>query len=61
MSLESFKVHCPYCGEVIEIDVEPLEESQTFIEDCTVCCHPIQYEASTNAEGDVEVTAKRSE
>jgi hypothetical protein len=61
MSLETFPVQCPYCGEPIEVDVEPLEESQSFIEDCTVCCRPIQYEASTNSEGEVEVVANRSD
>jgi len=61
MSLQTFKVLCPYCGEEIEIDVEPLEESQQFIEDCTVCCRPIQYEASSNFDGEIEVSANRSE
>ena len=61
MSLETHPVQCPYCGESIEVDVETLNESQSFIEDCTVCCRPIQYEASLNMEGEVEVTANRSE
>ena len=61
MPLETFNVQCPYCGEPIEVDVEVLEEAQSFIEDCTVCCHPIQYEATSNAEGDAEVVASRSD
>lgn len=60
MSLETVNVMCPYCGETIEIDVEPLAEAQTYIEDCTVCCRPIQYEVIDGEDG-VEVVASRSE
>jgi len=61
MALETCSVQCPYCGETIEVDVEPLEEAQSFIEDCTVCCHPIQYEVSTTAYDEIQVIATRSE
>jgi hypothetical protein len=61
MSLETHNAQCPYCGETIEIDIEVLEEAQTLIEDCSVCCRPIQYEVTTNSEGEVEVIASRSE
>jgi len=42
MPLHSENVPCPYCGETNEIDIELLDEKQSFIEDCTVCCRPIQ-------------------
>jgi len=59
VSLESVKVECPYCGETIEIEVEALDQSQEFIEDCQVCCRPIQFEARP---GDgLDVTASRSD
>ena len=61
MSLETRNVQCPYCGETVEVDIELLEEAQTFIEDCSVCCHPIQYEVATNSEDEVDVIASRSE
>ena len=61
MSLETHSAQCPYCGETIEVDIEPLEESQTFIEDCSVCCHPIQYAVTTNSDDEIEVVASRSE
>ena len=61
MPLETCAVQCPYCGETIEVDVEPLEETQSFIEDCTVCCRPIQYEATSNSSGELEIVASRSE
>ena len=61
MSLEAHSAQCPYCGETVELDIEPLEEAQTFIEDCSVCCRPIQYEVAMNADDEIEIIATRSE
>ena len=34
-----FTVNCPYCGEDIEIYVEP-DVHGRFVQDCEVCCNP---------------------
>ena len=34
-------LHCPYCGSSISILIELLSGSQDYIEDCEVCCRPI--------------------
>ena len=60
MPLETREIQCPHCGESIEVDVEPMAEDQSFIEDCSVCCKPIQYTVVPSDEG-VEVTAAKSE
>lgn len=47
MEVEKF-FKCPYCLEKISMLLDVSEEgSQTYIEDCEVCCNPIQltYEA----------------
>lgn len=32
---------CPYCGEEVEVEVDPLgPSSETYVEDCPVCCRP---------------------
>ena len=36
---DQFVVTCPYCGEMVEIYVEP-DLRGTFIQDCEVCCKP---------------------
>ena len=36
-------VDCPYCGECFETDVEIYAGSQDYIEDCPVCCRPIEF------------------
>ena len=34
---------CPYCLEKISMLLDLSEEGQqTYVEDCEVCCHPIQ-------------------
>ena len=52
--LPTEKIHCPYCGESIEIVVDDSIEHQQYIEDCWVCCRPINIEVGTHA-GAVEV------
>jgi hypothetical protein len=36
---EEFTVTCPYCGEELEIYIEP-DVSGSFVQDCEVCCNP---------------------
>ena len=36
---DTFLVTCPYCGEAVEIYVEP-EVRGSFVQDCEVCCNP---------------------
>lgn len=40
--LPSVNVMCPYCGEPIELLVDASVESQHYVEDCAVCCRPIE-------------------
>ena len=44
-----FTVTCPYCGEEIEIYLEP-EVRGTLVQDCEVCCNPWQLRVTR--EGD---------
>lgn len=44
------KFKCPYCLEPISMIIDLSEDgTQTYIEDCEVCCRPIQltYEAQS--------------
>ena len=36
---DRFVVDCPYCGEQVDIYVEP-DLRGSFIQDCEVCCNP---------------------
>jgi transcription elongation factor Elf1 len=33
---------CPFCGETISMIVETSAQIQEYIEDCEVCCRPIE-------------------
>ncbi len=35
------EIGCPYCGELITLFLDLSVESQTYIEDCSVCCQPM--------------------
>jgi hypothetical protein len=53
-------VSCPYCGEAVEITLDPGGGSQQdYVEDCEICCQPwrvfVRYDRAGAAE--VEVTA----
>jgi hypothetical protein len=43
---------CPYCWERISMVLDTSVPGQTFIEDCEVCCHPIQV-SYTVEDGEV--------
>jgi len=41
--LESVNIVCPYCGEVIDIEIDTSISEQQYVEDCHVCCAPIVF------------------
>lgn len=51
-----FTVICPYCGEAVEIYLEP-DVRGLLVQDCEVCCNPWQLRVSGRGEDrSVEVT-----
>lgn len=36
---------CPYCAEEISMLLDPSVANQKYIEDCEVCCNPIEITA----------------
>lgn len=40
------ELQCPHCGEVYVSTVDTSEGDQTYVEDCTVCCRPMQITVS---------------
>jgi transcription elongation factor Elf1 len=39
---EWVEIQCPYCGEHYETQVDLSAGSQRYIEDCQICCAPIE-------------------
>lgn len=40
---EFVPVQCPYCGERLETRVDLTTDEPAYIEDCQVCCRPIEF------------------
>ena len=36
--------HCPYCWEEISMILDPFNGRQVYVEDCEVCCNPIEID-----------------
>ena len=48
--LESQDYQCPYCGEQVEALLDLSAGDQQYIEDCPVCCRPIQFDLQTDGQ-----------
>jgi hypothetical protein len=54
------EITCPYCGESISVWVdEGGGGSQQYVEDCSVCCRPIELSVSSSEDDGVFVSASR--
>ena len=58
-ALPEYPVTCPYCWETFFITIEMLPEGIRFVEDCRVCCHPIQFHASLENNAELLIHAER--
>jgi hypothetical protein len=56
---DRFVVTCPYCGEDIEIYVEP-DVVGSFVQDCEVCCNPWRVRVS-RGHGEYEIHVARAD
>ncbi len=57
-ALEIVEISCPYCGEALEIEVDCSIKQQEYIEDCEVCCRPIQIIINIDDEFNMQVDAR---
>jgi Cysteine-rich CPXCG len=51
---EFHRVQCPYCGESFETLIDLSAGSATYIEDCQVCCQPIEFKVEVDHAGALE-------
>lgn len=50
---------CDACGEEVVIPIDPSQgESQQFVEDCPVCCHPNKIRLEIDPEGEARAWAE---
>ena len=53
-------VQGPYCGELISLGLDSSGGDQAYVEDCSVCCRPIEVRLSEVA-GDWLVEVQRDD
>lgn len=51
-------IACPYCGEAIELIIDDSVDHQSYVEDCSVCCRPIEIEVVVDAMSNVQITCR---
>jgi Cysteine-rich CPXCG len=48
---EFVEIDCPYCGEPFETRVDLTAGSTCYVEDCQVCCQPIELSIDVADDG----------
>lgn len=58
---ETITIHCPYCGEAFETVADLSAGSQQYVEDCAVCCKPIEVALRVGDDGELEDVSTRTD
>jgi hypothetical protein len=48
---EFVSIQCPWCGERMETHVDLTAGEQSYVEDCQVCCRPMQLTLELEENG----------
>ena len=46
-------IDCPYCGETLEVLIDSSSGNQHYVEDCQVCCSPIELSVQIDLDGQI--------
>lgn len=52
------RVQCPYCWESFVLLVDPSIAQQEYVEDCEICCRPIDFSIDIDESGEAQVEAR---
>lgn len=59
---EFVTVNCPYCGEAFDSQVDASSGSCLYVEDCQICCQPIEMQLLVDEDGTLrELVARRGD
>jgi hypothetical protein len=59
--MEEYFFQCPYCWEQISMLIDMSQPSQNYIEDCEICCNPIQVSVVVNQSEIIDFQAQSIE
>ena len=54
MDLTEAQVVCPYCWQTLSVFIDPSVAEQDYVEDCQVCCQPIQIHYRLTDQGAID-------
>jgi len=57
--LQFVTISCPYCGEAFGTSVDLSGGSCAYVEDCQVCCQPIEVAIEVDAAGELQAIHAR--
>jgi transcription elongation factor Elf1 len=52
---------CPYCWEQISMLIDSSQSQQVYIEDCEICCNPIQLSVTIENQEIISFQAENIE
>jgi transcription elongation factor Elf1 len=58
MELLEENIECPYCGENLVVLIDQTEAGQSYIEDCQVCCRPINFSLIADLDGSINIRVR---
>lgn len=62
MLLDTVNLDCPYCGEAFSTTADLSAGSQQYIEDCPVCCRPVECHLRVGLDGELlSLTTRRDD
>lgn len=59
--LIEMNVDCPYCGEQFVTLVDTSGGASEYIEDCVVCCQPIEFDLYFDSDGEPRLSVRRGD
>ena len=57
--LVEVSVQCPFCWENFSLLIDASIEFQEYIEDCEICCRPIEFSVAVDDRGVADVLSQR--
>jgi transcription elongation factor Elf1 len=56
--LEERHFECPACGAPVSVLLDLSVPDQTYVEDCEVCCQPLEITVCSEAGGGISFSAR---
>ena len=61
IGVKPVEVDCPYCGETLELMIYCSVADQDYVEDCQVCCRPMNIHVEVGDDGEPVVEASQED